>query len=168
MRYIYRNSKVIPGNVCGILFQTENCTLSDPDKLEWTINPSAIPKPPVNQPTPPPVFYLSAFHRPTQKSQVLLFNQPGAKTIKVLHVADLHWDPEYLEGSNANCADPMCCRATSGIATRPEDKAGYWGDYRSCDMPWRTLENAIAHMAKHHSVNYILFWFFHSLILRTI
>lgn len=73
-------------------------------------------------------------------------------TLKVLHIADPHWDPEYLEGSNANCGEPLCCRASSGDVKKAEDAAGYWGDYRSCDMPWRAVEQAIAHMAKQHPV----------------
>lgn len=72
--------------------------------------------------------------------------------MKVLHIADPHWDPEYLEGSNAKCGDPLCCRESSGTVKDPADSAGYWGDYRSCDMPWRTLESAVAHMADHHNV----------------
>ena len=76
--------------------------------------------------------------------------------MKVLHIADPHWDPEYLEGSNAKCGDPLCCRASSGTVKDPADSAGYWGDYRSCDMPWRTLESAVAHMAEHHNVSLYL------------
>lgn len=57
-----------------------------------------------------------------------------------------------FEGSNAVCGRQLCCRAESGNLTNPKDAAGYWGDYRDCDMPWRTIENAVAHMAKHHSV----------------
>jgi sphingomyelin phosphodiesterase len=73
-------------------------------------------------------------------------------TIKVLHLADPHWDPEYMEGSNANCGNPLCCRASSGPITKDEDSAGYWGDYRKCDLPWRTLENSVEQMSKHHLV----------------
>ena len=29
---------------------------------------------------------------------------------KVLHMSDTHWDPYYLEGTNANCELPLCCR----------------------------------------------------------
>lgn len=58
-----------------------------------------------------------------------------------------------MEGSNANCGKPLCCRASSGLVATTEDEAGYWGDYRKCDMPWRTLENAVKHMSKHHSVS---------------
>lgn len=81
-------------------------------------------------------------------------HQPGSPTIKVLHLADPHWDPEYLEGSNANCDSPLCCRADSGPVEKSEDAAGFWGDYRKCDMPWRTIENSLEQMAEIHSVWY--------------
>ena len=73
-------------------------------------------------------------------------------TIKVLHLADLHWDPDYLVGSNAVCKELLCCRADSGDVVNKTDAAGYWGDYRSCDLPWYTIEKAVAHMAEKHSV----------------
>ena len=70
-------------------------------------------------------------------------------------MADLHWDPEYLEGSLANCKDPLCCRASSGTVTNASDAAGYWGDYRTCDMPLRTIENAMSQMAQQHPVRIV-------------
>jgi sphingomyelin phosphodiesterase len=83
---------------------------------------------------------------------ILKYFQTNSTTLKVIHLADIHWDSEYLEGSLANCRDPLCCRASSGPVNNTADAAGYWGDYRSCDLPWRTIENAVVHMAKQHSV----------------
>lgn len=136
IRYIYENTDIITGNVCGLILSSENCSLSDPEKLEWSIKPSDIPKPSLTEPPPAPL---------------------GSPTLKVLHLSDLHWDPEYLEGSNANCHEPLCCRASSGNLTNPKDAAGYWGDYGSCDIPWRTIENTVMHMSKQHpDTDYIL------------
>lgn len=78
--------------------------------------------------------------------------QPDSPTIKVLHLADIHYDPEYLAGANAMCGDPLCCRATSGEVVNATDAAGYWGDYRSCDMPWYLIEDAVSQMATRHPV----------------
>lgn len=74
----------------------------------------------------------------------------------MLHLADIHWDPEYLEGSNTDCGDPICCRASSGAVVNATDAAGYWGDRRGCDLPWRTIENAVAHMAEMHAVKLVV------------
>lgn len=49
---------LIQGNLCGIFLQTENCGLSNPEVLEWTIPPSSVPKPPVTEWTAPPVFHI--------------------------------------------------------------------------------------------------------------
>jgi len=49
--------------------------------------------------------------------------------IWVVHLSDWHFDPEYSEGYEVNCGEPVCCRppnAFGGDATTP---AGKWGDY---------------------------------------
>lgn len=30
--------------------------------------------------------------------------------LKIAHFSDIHIDPLYVAGSNANCSKPMCCR----------------------------------------------------------
>ena len=52
-----------------------------------------------------------------------------AKPIRVLHLSDTHFDPEYVEGSNADCSEPLCCRATSGAPKNQKSAAGRFGDY---------------------------------------
>ena len=78
--------------------------------------------------------------------------QPGSPTLKVLQISDVHWDPEYVEGSNAVCGEPLCCRPSSGNLSDPSHAAGYWGDYRTCDIPMRTIEKALGHMSRQHPV----------------
>lgn len=136
-KYIYDNLDLVPGNICGIAFPSEHCKFADPEKVEWNIKPSPNPKPVVIEPPQPPA---------------------GSPTMKVLHLADVHWDPDYQEGSNSNCDQPLCCRATSGSLKSPTDAAGYWGDYRNCDIPWRTVENTLAHMSKQHPDAAYIIW----------
>jgi len=112
-----------------MFLQTENCAFSDPTSLEWSIPETPVPKPPVILPVTPP---------------------EGSPTIKVLHLADVHWDPEYLEGTNAVCGEPLCCRASAPNDTLPGNEAGYWGNYGVCDLPWRTVEKAVVHMSQQH------------------
>ncbi|XP_046446656.1 sphingomyelin phosphodiesterase-like [Daphnia pulex] len=136
IKYIDSTDVVNVGNVCGMLLQDQNCQFSDVQQLEWTIDLNAETKPPVNQPSQPPA---------------------GSPTVKVLHLADIHWDPEYLAGSNAECGDPLCCRETSGEVVNVTAAAGYWGDYRTCDLPWYLVENAVSQMAAlHPDVAYII------------
>jgi len=136
IKYLFTSTSIVQGNICGILLPTENCTLSDPDAVEWTIPESPVPKPPVSNFVRPPI---------------------GAPTLKVLHLADVHWDPDYLEGSNAVCGEPLCCRADSPGELLPGNEAGFWGDYRVCDIPWRTVENAMATISRQHpDIDYII------------
>jgi sphingomyelin phosphodiesterase len=62
------------------------------------------------------------------------------KTMKVLHMSDHHLDFEYEAGTNANCDEPVCCRAFDPNPPTPEDAAGKFGSY-GCDLPPITAEN---------------------------
>jgi hypothetical protein len=77
-------------------------------------------------------------------------NINNTKIIKILHFSDLHYDPDYLVGGNANCNDPLCCRKNQGVPKNKKDRAGYWGDYRNCDTPWHVVENSIRSAVKQH------------------
>lgn len=69
-----------------------------------------------------------------------------------VQITDIHIDPFYEPGSLSDCKEPLCCRATSGLV-QPGDKrrqAGRWGDYGNCDLPVRTLHNALKRIRSHH------------------
>lgn len=78
--------------------------------------------------------------------------------IKILHFSDIHYDPNYLVAGMANCKDPCCCRMKQGFAVKNEDKAGYYGDYRNCDMPWHSVEDAIKSAARQHPDAEIIYY----------
>lgn len=78
-------------------------------------------------------------------------------TFKVLHLSDTHFDPYYLEGSEADCSEPLCCRLTNGHPRVPQGAAGRWGDYRKCDTPKRTIDHMLQHISTTHlDIDYIL------------
>jgi sphingomyelin phosphodiesterase len=52
------------------------------------------------------------------------------KDLNVLHVTDIHLDPDYVVGSNARCGEPICCRADDGPVL---EAAGFWGNH-ACDL----------------------------------
>ena len=72
-----------------------------------------------------------------------------------MHLSDTHFDPYYLEGSNADCNEPLCCRLTNGPAAKKEKAAGRWGDYRKCDTPQRTIDHMLQHISATHPVRKI-------------
>lgn len=54
----------------------------------------------------------------------------SSNELKIVHVTDLHYDEDYLEGTNAVCGDPVCCRRNNGVPSNPADRAGHWMDFR--------------------------------------
>ena len=82
----------------------------------------------------------------------------GRKTLKVMHVSDIHIDLYYATGSPSNCNTPVCCRTNAtphepplGMFSKleagaeladktPNDSpAGYWGSLNKCDLPLQTF-----------------------------
>lgn len=127
------NIALDPEEVCGLLIP--GCGYSVNPLHNWIVPETPFPKPPIKPPKTPKV---------------------GSPVSRVLHISDVHIDPKYREGSNANCGEPLCCRRSSGTPAIPSDAAGYWGDYRNCDIPLRMLENMLAHINKTHKVDYVI------------
>jgi sphingomyelin phosphodiesterase len=69
--------------------------------------------------------------KPENKAPVIT----GNRTLKVLHMSDVHTDLKYQEGSNGNCGKPLCCRAENGIPSNLSQAAGRWGYQGFCDLP---------------------------------
>lgn len=76
-------------------------------------------------------------------------DNPYANTTRLIHLTDFHVDPKYMIGSNAKCKRPLCCQSDYECPQDPEDAAGTWGDYRWCDVPWHSLENALGDTLGH-------------------
>ena len=52
--------------------------------------------------------------------------------------------------ADSRCPLPDWRRVTSGYPKRKRAAAGYWGDYRRCDTPLRTIENMLQQIADVH------------------
>jgi hypothetical protein len=72
-------------------------------------------------------------------------------TLTILQLSDIHYEPTYLPGGNAECDAPMCCRNDQGLPPRPEAAAGYWGAY-TCDTPWNVFDETMMQIKKAHQV----------------
>eukprot|EP00118_Oscarella_pearsei_P025852 m.308905 g.308905 ORF g.308905 m.308905 type:complete len:593 (+) comp45030_c0_seq1:34-1812(+) len=126
------NSHVTTDEICGALFGDKCGSPFDP-LANWTI-PIPSNKPPVKPPMPP---------------------KSGSPTLKVLHLSDIHHDPEYTEGLDTDCGEPLCCRPPNKHVG-PPGGAGKWGDYK-CDPPLATVENLFAHLSS--SVDFdVVYW----------
>ena len=79
------------------------------------------------------------------------------KTLKVLHITDVHIDEHYEENTDSECTQPLCCRKVSD-GVKNSEKSHYWGTRRSCDIPFRTFE-ATMEAAKRKLPNPdLIFW----------
>ncbi|XP_028840193.1 sphingomyelin phosphodiesterase [Denticeps clupeoides] len=120
-----QESVLWPSEACAVLVGS-SCGHFD-IYAPWNVTLPQVPKPPVVPPSPP---------------------KPGSPVSRVLFLTDVHWDSEYAEGSAVDCKDPLCCRNSSGIPSWKHRGAGYWGSYGKCDLPLRTVENLLEHVAK--------------------
>lgn len=76
----------------------------------------------------------------------------NAEVLTIIQITDIHYDPMYMPNGNAKCGEPMCCRCTQGKPGNPDIAAGYWGDYRSCDIPWQAVQNTLHQIKGNHEV----------------
>ncbi|CAF4331877.1 unnamed protein product, partial [Adineta steineri] len=73
----------------------------------------------------------------------------------ILHVSDVHVDFAYKPGSQANCSQPLCCR--QGLPKPGHTGAGFWGDYRNCDIPYWTAEAILKYAAELENVDVVYY-----------
>ncbi|KAG9314163.1 Metallo-dependent phosphatase [Chiua virens] len=67
--------------------------------------------------------------------------QPSGERLKVLHVSDLHIDPRFANGAEANCTTGLCCRENAYNKYSPQTPllpAPRFG-YFSCDSPYSLI-----------------------------
>ncbi|KAG2753989.1 Metallo-dependent phosphatase [Suillus brevipes Sb2] len=71
--------------------------------------------------------------------------QPSGQRLKVFHISDIHLDPRYAIGSEANCTGYMCCRENVFNAASPDQvllPASRFGNF-DCDVPLDLLVAAM-------------------------
>lgn len=134
--YILDNTQGLTSRrICGVMFQSHGCSDGD-GSMEWTVDVNLGSKPEVN----------GNYDSRTNASEALT----------IIQITDIHYDPMYMPHGNAECGATMCCRSDQGIPERPKAEAGYWGDYRDCDIPWQTVQNTLQQIKESHKkIDYI-------------
>ncbi|CAF1463162.1 unnamed protein product [Adineta ricciae] len=79
----------------------------------------------------------------------------GSPKLNILHLSDTHVDFAYKPGSQADCSQPLCCR--QGQPAPGHAGAGFWGDYRNCDIPYWTAEAILKYAAELEEVDFIYY-----------
>ncbi|XP_077488730.1 sphingomyelin phosphodiesterase-like [Amblyomma americanum] len=139
--YIAKNRKAPRAETCSVLLGSVCGPLSSVVH-NWTVQVSSTVKPPIDTDAP----YEGEDDD----------DEDGERRVKVLHISDTHYDPEYVPGSNGACQDPICCRGNNGRPAKAADAAGKWGHRGKCDIPLRTLESALKHAAENHKIDVVL------------
>ncbi|XP_055380950.1 sphingomyelin phosphodiesterase-like [Condylostylus longicornis] len=122
--------------ICGTMLQGAAC-VAPGDHFNWKLN--IAPKAKVSN---------DVAIKP--KSEIPEYTQN--EKIKILHLTDVHYDPNYRQGALAVCEEPMCCIADpSDVNSTPkENLAGRWSDYRDCDVPWEMYVDSLQQIADRH------------------
>ncbi|XP_019855307.1 PREDICTED: sphingomyelin phosphodiesterase-like [Amphimedon queenslandica] len=120
--YVFDHTALSTREICGTILNNKCGTIYDPLNQQWNVT---IPggKPPI---------------KPYQPPKVNITN-------KILHISDIHWDPQYTPGLQAQCDEPLCCRPPIPKG-ESNNSAGFWGDPRQCDLPMQTLLNLIEYL----------------------
>ena len=83
-------------------------------------------------------------------------NPTGKGTFNMLHLSDLHYDPNYREGKSNDCGEPLCCQADQKDGDPAKGTAAQkFGDYK-CDVPEITLDSMLQDTLQ-HKPDHILF-----------
>ncbi|XP_054158127.1 sphingomyelin phosphodiesterase-like [Oppia nitens] len=135
--YIRTHTTLKRGEMCGVIFGMD-CARKTTKNLNWTI---ALPD---RQ-------NMAERREDGSGDEEFIENAKLKSHTKVVQVTDLHIDPYYTPGSNADCGEPLCCRSSNGVAINADKAAGVWGDYRNCDLPISTLRHALKHISEVHS-----------------
>uniref|UniRef100_A0A1L8DPU1 Sphingomyelin phosphodiesterase n=1 Tax=Nyssomyia neivai TaxID=330878 RepID=A0A1L8DPU1_9DIPT len=125
--------------MCAFVFQNLDCP-ADMSSFEWSLN--------IN-PNKPPL---------TGDKDTSVPNGPN--DIKIVHISDPHYDPNYQQGTHAVCGEPSCCRSDQPLppGTPASEAAGYWGDYRDCDSPFRAWQDSCQQIRRQHpDIDYVYF-----------
>ncbi|KIK44535.1 hypothetical protein CY34DRAFT_11021 [Suillus luteus UH-Slu-Lm8-n1] len=71
--------------------------------------------------------------------------QPSGQLLKVLHLSDMHIDPRYANGAEANCTTGLCCRENAYNSQSPNTPllpASRYGSFL-CDSPFSLITSLL-------------------------
>ncbi|KAI1462421.1 sphingomyelin phosphodiesterase [Annulohypoxylon moriforme] len=80
---------------------------------------------------------------PSPKPKTARPASSGLKPLQVVHFSDVHVDPLYAVGADANCSKPICCRETISGESPGFIPANPFGEH-TCDAPARLEESMYA------------------------
>uniref|UniRef100_A0A182Q2M8 Sphingomyelin phosphodiesterase n=1 Tax=Anopheles farauti TaxID=69004 RepID=A0A182Q2M8_9DIPT len=149
--YVLRNRTPFPEpeDICQVFLQELDCVRDGRNILEAELFRSVEIAPHL------PASVFAANQLGSCPSGELSSRPPHKKYAKapltIVHLTDIHYDPEYVVGVNADCGAEACCRPLPDLSPATvSNAAGYWGDYRDCDTPWHAVVDVMEHIRKQH------------------
>lgn len=136
MMYILSQLEYLPSaeRVCEVAFQGEDCVATGSDLLG-----DRYPK----------VVISESSH--TLKGSKVAAPRSTEDPLTIIHITDIHYDPDYEVGVNAECGSEACCRRVPDLdPADSSNSAGFWGDYRDCDTPWHAVVDVMEQIRKQH------------------
>ncbi|XP_058823032.1 sphingomyelin phosphodiesterase-like [Topomyia yanbarensis] len=135
--YILERLETIPTaeGMCEVSYQGNGCVAAGSDILS-----DRYPK-----------VYISSSKNELKSSKTSSSYPTNQSPLIIVHLTDIHLDPEYVVGVNAECGSSSCCRVVPDL--EPADAsnaAGYWGDYRKCDSPWHAVVDVVDQIRSQH------------------
>ncbi|KAI1286852.1 Sphingomyelin phosphodiesterase [Halotydeus destructor] len=126
--YIRKNTRLTAPEACANALGSY-CFIGHSDKVFWTID---IP------------------NKNTERYQGSDTWDRSSNTMKMVQIADIHYDKLYRPGSDADCDDPLCCRSGNADDTKASSRAGSWADDRFCDASIHVLDDALREISQRH------------------
>jgi hypothetical protein len=95
-------------------------------------------------PPPSPLNLTGWFAKP-KPNPLPIPRKPSGQRLKVLHISDIHLDPRYATGAEANCTSGLCCRQNNFNSNSPNETlvpAPRFGSFL-CDSPFSLVLSAL-------------------------
>ncbi|XP_030370213.1 sphingomyelin phosphodiesterase [Scaptodrosophila lebanonensis] len=135
VEYVMRHSEIDSQNFCSLFMNYNFCNTGKNPDYNWTLTVNSEGEPISGSKSDTPV--------------------QSETDLKICHFTDIHHDPLYEPGSLASCDEPMCCQRHKDTAESTGATAGYWGDYRDCDLPWHAFESALKHATSNVKCDFV-------------
>ncbi|XP_055851214.1 sphingomyelin phosphodiesterase-like [Episyrphus balteatus] len=134
-KFLVQQSKIDSRSFCGVFLQAGICKVKD-DNYDWKI-------------------FIDSKKLPAEGPKKEIPSK-GNNDLNIVHVTDIHYDPLYQVGALAECDEALCCQLHKNVSENTEKAAGYWGDYRQCDIPWHAIADALKQIKKNHEkIDYV-------------
>ncbi|KAI0221359.1 hypothetical protein L0F63_002569 [Massospora cicadina] len=148
-----------PASVCnGIAYSSGNAAYDILRRMEVTKITKPMACYAIGNLCPMPTLRIDRHPLPPRQRIQMPRPSPAAH-LRILHLSDLHYDREYVEGAEADCNKPICCQLDSNSDVsnkRIKRPASKWGEY-TCDASKAMLMSMLNRASAMYNYDMVLF-----------